>query len=204
MASACFGQEDAESFRPNLLVPSAQICFANTEEGADAEDLQIEKGKKVATLPTLGKEWSITFDLLLSKMPKDNEWMGILLVAASSEGDKKDWKKAGSRFPGIFYHGKKKEILVKHFIGEKEKNLNLKNKDSKLAVDEPLSFKISQEMEDGKLMYKVEIGGEEKLSEEQTGAFEGPVDVYADSPAHNPVPGVLQNFKLVLAGAAEE
>ena len=81
--------------------------------------------------------------------------MGILLVAASSEGDKKDWKKAGSRFPGVFYHGKKKEILVKHFIGEKEKNLNLKNKDSKLAVDEPLSFKISQEMEDGKLMYKV-------------------------------------------------
>ena len=45
MASACFGQDDAESSRPNLLVPSAQICFANTEEGADAEDLQIEKGK---------------------------------------------------------------------------------------------------------------------------------------------------------------
>ena len=45
MASACFGQDDAESVRPNLLVPSAQICFANTEEGADAEDLQIEKGK---------------------------------------------------------------------------------------------------------------------------------------------------------------
>ena len=44
-ASACFGQDDAESCRPNLLVPSAQICFANTEEGADAEDLQIEKGK---------------------------------------------------------------------------------------------------------------------------------------------------------------
>ena len=43
MASACFGQDDAESVRPNLLVPSAQICFANTEEGADAEDLQIEK-----------------------------------------------------------------------------------------------------------------------------------------------------------------
>merc|ERR1719209_801127 len=66
MASACFGQDDAESCRPNLLVPSAQICFANTEEGADAEDLQIEKGKKVATLPTLGKEWTITFDLQLS------------------------------------------------------------------------------------------------------------------------------------------
>ena len=45
MASACLGQDDAESFGPNLLVPSAQICFVNTEEGADAEELQIEKGK---------------------------------------------------------------------------------------------------------------------------------------------------------------
>ena len=78
--------------------------------------------------------------------------MGIFLVA-SSEGDPKDWKKVGSRFPGVFYHGKNKKLLVKHFIGEKENNLEIK--DSKLAVDEPTSFKISQEMEDGKLMYKV-------------------------------------------------
>ena len=42
---AFLGQDGAESFRPNLLVPSAQICFAKTEEGADAEDLQIEKAK---------------------------------------------------------------------------------------------------------------------------------------------------------------
>ena len=75
------------------------------------------------------------------------------MLVASSEGDPKDWKTVGSRFPGVFYHGKKKQLLVKHFIGEKENNLEIK--DIKLAVDEPTSFKISQEMEDGKLMYKV-------------------------------------------------
>ena len=75
------------------------------------------------------------------------------MLVANSKGDPKDWRKVGSRFPGVFYHGKKKQLLVKHFIGEKENNLEIK--DIKLAVDEPTSFKISQEMEDGKLMYKV-------------------------------------------------
>ena len=41
----------------------------------------------------------------------------------------------------------------------------------------------------------------EPLSEKRHAqAFEGPVDVFAASPAHPPVPGVLQNFQLVLAG----
>ena len=75
------------------------------------------------------------------------------MLVANSEGDPKDWRKVASRFPGVFYHGKKKQLLVKHFIGEKENDLEIK--DIKLAVDEPTSFKISQEMEDGKLMYKV-------------------------------------------------
>ena len=75
------------------------------------------------------------------------------MLVANSKGDPKDWRKVGSRFPGVFYNGKQKLLQVKHFIGAKEKNLLYK--DNKLAVDEPTSFKISQEMEDGKLMYKV-------------------------------------------------
>ena len=74
------------------------------------------------------------------------------MLVANTEGDPKDWSKVGNRFPAVFYHGKKQQILVRHFLGKKEKNLSIK---SSLAIDEPTSFKISQLMEDGKLMYKV-------------------------------------------------
>ena len=42
--SACYGQEDEDggSCRPNILVPNAQICFANSDDGGDSEDLEIE------------------------------------------------------------------------------------------------------------------------------------------------------------------
>ena len=150
------------------------------------------QGKKVATLPAVGKEWTITFDLQPSEIPTANKqvlllslllalslalirdakrkcsssftfhpsllcfvhrWYGILTVA-NSEGDVKAWKTVGNRNPGVFYHGKNKKILVRHFIGKEAKNLEIDNKEI-LVADKPTSFKISQEMEDGKLMYKV-------------------------------------------------
>ena len=77
--------------------------------------------------------------------------MGILLVTDSA-GDPKSFTKAGSRCPGVFFQGSSKTTLIKHFIGDTDRSLDIKDL---LAKDEPTSFKISQEMEDGKLMYKV-------------------------------------------------
>ena len=64
-------------------------------------------------LPLSYSPRSFTFSFVFCR------WMGILLVAIS-EGDPKDWKTVGSRFPGVFYHGKKKQLLVKHSIGKKK------------------------------------------------------------------------------------
>ena len=77
---------------------------------------------------------------------------GIFLVT-DAEGDPKSWAKVGSRFPGVFYYPKHhydQTIMVKlgvktHYFRSKEL----------VVVDKPTSFKISQEMEDGKLTYKV-------------------------------------------------
>ena len=80
-------------------------------------------------------------------------WHGIFLVT-DAEGDPKSTAKVGSRFPGVFYFPKysiyDQMIMVKlgmatHYFRSKEV----------LVVDEPTSVKISHEMEDGKLMYKV-------------------------------------------------
>merc|ERR1719348_1285863 len=124
--------------------------------------------------------------------------MGIFLVTDTAT-DPKTFKNPGNRYPGVFFHGKNKHTQIRHSIGSELNDLVIKEKEL-LAVDTPISFRICQEMEDGTLMYKVEIGGEEKLSAEQTEAFEGAVDVYVASPVHPPVPGSLQNLKLVLKG----
>ena len=82
------------------------------------------QGKKVATLPTLGKEWSITFDLQLSEMPKDNAWVHFYFLSLTPRdlplsllcfvggwaffwlrvprGTRKIGKKLEADFPGCF------------------------------------------------------------------------------------------------------
>ena len=81
-------------------------------------------------------------------------WHGILLVS-NSEGDGKHTGKYGSRSPGVFFHPKLKKIRVNQALsGKKIKNWDVASKDI-MAVDKDISFLISQEMEDGKLMFKV-------------------------------------------------
>ena len=75
---------------------------------------------------------------------------------ANSEGNAQNYKKAyGNRSPGLFYLMKKKEILVYHAMsGNFGKDFLIPAQDL-LAADKTTTFKISQEMDDGKLMFKV-------------------------------------------------
>ena len=75
---------------------------------------------------------------------------------ANSEGNAQNYKKAyGNRSPGLFYLMKKKEILVYHAMsGNFGKDFLIPAEDL-LAADKTTTFKISQEMDDGKLMFKV-------------------------------------------------
>ena len=75
---------------------------------------------------------------------------------ANSEGDANDYKAAyGNRSPGLFYLVDKKQILINHALsGNFGKVWKIPNGDL-LAADKATSFKFSQEMEEGKLMFKV-------------------------------------------------
>ena len=82
-------------------------------------------------------------------------WHGILL-ASNSEGDGKHTGVYGSRSPGVFFHPKLKKFRVNQALsGKKVKNWDLASKGI-MAVGKDISFKISQEMENGKLMFKVD------------------------------------------------
>ena len=82
-------------------------------------------------------------------------WHGILLVS-NSEGDFRSYNGVyGSRSPGVFFHPKLKKFRINLALsGTKFKNWDIPSKDI-MAVGKDISFKISQEMEYGKLMFKV-------------------------------------------------
>ena len=82
-------------------------------------------------------------------------WHGILLVS-NSEGDFRSYNGVyGSRSPGVFFHPKLKKFRVNQALsGKKVKNWDLAIKGI-VAVGKDIRFKISQEMENGKLMFKV-------------------------------------------------
>ena len=74
-------------------------------------------------------------------------WHGIFLVTDATGKPKSS---LGLRYPRVLYYPNQKMLLV-HVgsVSHVFRNMRL------LAEDKPTSFKISQEMEDGKLTYKV-------------------------------------------------
>ena len=69
-------------------------------------------------------------------------WFGIFLATG-------DPKSLGFRYPRVLYYPKQNFLLVN--VGLVSHRFTIE----RLAVDKPTSIKISQEMEDGKLMNKV-------------------------------------------------
>merc|ERR1712243_5076 len=196
LASSCYGQDEKEG----PLVPKVEI--SRYIPSADEEGLIIQK-QKVATIPALGKEWTITFDITPSDIPTSGQYYGILLMARS-DGDPHIWyKKYGNRYPGVWYMSAEKKILVLMALGtSKGKWMKIPN-EGILAKDKTTKFKISQQMDGEKLMFKVEIDGEEKLAEEQTKPYEGGVNVFVNDPWFRPMPATLTDLKISVAEAAE-
>merc|ERR1712025_508527 len=197
LASSCYGQDEKE--RP--LVPKVEL--SRYIPSPDEEGLQITKGQKVVTIPALGKEWTITFEITPTEIPTGGT-NGILLMARS-DGDPHIWyKKFGNRYPGVWYLGGPKQILVLMALGaSKGKWVKIPN-EGILAKDKTTKFKISQQMDGDKLMFKVAIDGEEKLAEEQSNPYEGGVNVFANDPWFKPMPATLTDLKISRAEAAEE
>jgi len=195
---ACEGVEGAtrcKSYGP-------QICFASDAEEGDEPvpvPLTIEKNKTLADIPAMTKEWTVSFELQQTEEPPKDKWLTIFRIGTKKDDDKKD------RYPGVFFHSKAGIYVRNHLSGKKDFGGKMvyggeELKKRSLTEDDWTSVKVSQEMEDDKLMFKAEINGEEVLSAEQTKPYEGAAVVYVGDSHYDAFPGTLRNLVINLGG----
>merc|ERR1712179_675639 len=202
MAPSCYSYRYGEKNEIKVYVtPSFE------EGGRDG------RGINIKTLPALGKEWTVTFDFTPSAIPTP-VWMkwapgkgyrnGIFSLSGFDP-------KCGIR-DGCWY-GQYKMIMYEQFekgkghllgfyvyprIQRKTAYRKVVKIPSSLAEDKKTTFKISQEMHGERLMFKVDVDGEEKISVELTQIqpiHKGAVDVNVGG-FEGAVPGIMTNLKI--------
>ena len=89
-------------------------------------------------------------------------WYGIFLVAnpknqyfQESSGKFMNCGNTNQRSPSLVYNAKHNHIIVKHDMNKRNCGAKFYIRKVKFASNKTSTFKISQEMENGKLMFKV-------------------------------------------------
>jgi len=188
-----------------------QICFASdAEEGEEGDDepvpvaLPIEKNKKLADIPAMTKEWTVSFEFQQSEDPPTDKWLSIFRIGTEKTDTKNDRK---DRYPAVFWHSKAGIYVRNHVSGKQDFGGKMvyageKLKKRSLSEDAGTLVKVSQLMDGDKLMFKAEINGEEVLSAEQTKPYEGAAVLYVGDSFYDAFPGTISNL-VVNLGAPE-
>jgi len=179
----------------------SRICWAQDwlRMGDGREPTQLRKNREIAEIPVFPTSWWITFDLKLTKTPQLPFFHSIIHIFGSSLPT--PYAPSISYRPALRFTKHPAQISIKHWLG----TFFYRYKTKELLPGKWTRFEISQAMDNGKLMFKVVIGGEVLLSTEQTKPYEGPVTVYASGPKrgnfHKPaLPALIRNLRIDLPG----
>ena len=144
----------------------------------------------MATVPTIPKEWRVTFDIKPTDLNQitSGEWKLQVrdVFSMGAPG-------AGVRLIGIFYRlTTNKGLDIQGLVSG---NQVFGGKIKELEVNVWTSVEISQELVDGKYIYEVKLDGETHLSAEnnETKEFENVV-VKAAETTYGVLPGFLRNL----------
>merc|ERR1711974_128054 len=168
-----------------------QIFFASDAEEEDElvpVPITVEKNKTLADLPCNDKRMTVSFELQQTEKPPKGKWLTIFRIGNHKNNDLKD------RYPGVFFRSTKGGIYVRNQGNKVQKE------GRPLSDDDRALIKVSQEMEDDKLMFKAEINGEEVFSAEQTKPYEGAAVVYVGDSHYDAFPGTIRNLVINLGG----
>ena len=116
--------------------------------------------KLVATLPTWGKHFSVSFEMFVGTFHPTSDWTEFLRFTATE----KDCCKPGNRIPALFVNNKKKTIYPTSQVGS--------NGDywfhRKIEAGTWIKVDIKQYPENGKTMYEVLVDGVREKKVENT------------------------------------
>jgi len=159
-------------------------------------EMAIEKSKLVTTLPSIGKEYRISFDLLVAKHTSGNVWWRnvIHLTTGGNDGT------YGFRTPGVWIFKTNKLHVSSALNGNHNSYFDFPKQVKEFQVN---TLHISQNFIDNKYIFEIQQNGETMYSVENKQATEFKnVKMYVGDPWYTPVDGKLRNI-LVTVGADE-
>ena len=170
------------NIRSNVCSLGLETCYSQ------AGELKLVKNTLKTTLPTLGKEWMISF-LFYPTSYTYNGWTSIVhLTTGGNIG------KYGNRTPGIFFHPSY-GLSVSSSVNGKH-NYNKEFNPSSAPVGQWTKIEISQSKKDNKYIYKVAIGDDTFSVENTQPAEFTNVRVFASDPWHVAQLGSIKDLNI--------
>jgi len=157
-------------------------------------EMTIEKSKLVTTLPSIGKEYRISFDLLVAKHTSGNVWWRNVIHFTTGGND----GTYGFRTPGVWIFKTNKLHVSSALNGNHNAYFDFPKQ---VEEGKWIKMQISQTLIDNKYIFEIQQNGKtmRRVENKQATEFKN-VKMYVGDPWSPPVDGKLRNI-LVTDGA---
>ena len=181
---------DSLSEGTSLSCPIATTEWSTAFEQSDANPLV--KGKLLSTIPALGKQWRVSFEVF----PENFNQKGLGSVLHLMTGEK--GTKFGKRIPAVWIH-RNERILVSTTLGKKL-IFNKRFRSSVLKIGKWTKLEVSQSLQGEDYIYSIKIGGTRVFSSKNSRprVFYD-VKVYSGNPSSSPLAGSIRQLKIEIA-----
>ena len=151
---------------------------------------QLVKGKLLGTIPAMGKQWQVSFEVFPDRFNRKGALASLLHMVTEEKGTK-----YGKRIPAISMD-RGKGLLVSTTLGKKP-IYNKMFRSNVPALRKWTKIKVIQSMQGEDYIYSIKIGEKGVFSLINTRPREFyDVRVYAGSPLSPPLTGSIRNLKI--------
>ena len=151
---------------------------------------QLVKNTLLSTLPTLGKEWKISFQFKPTNYDF-KDWTNLVHLTVGGNHEH-----YGDRTPAIFFKPDRGLVVSSSINGEN--NNYVRTRVPTPPVNHWTTVSVSQIKSDCAYVFKVEVNGAEAWSMDNSQAREfTSVKVYASDPFYNAHPGSIRAFTIL-------
>jgi len=152
--------------------------------------IDIKKNQQIAENPYIGKEYDVSFELLITKFGTEPFQSVIHLTLGENHG------RNGDRIPAVWVTDKKKLCIASAVSGDVNKHDYVPA--TELEADKWIKVQISQKLVDGKYMYDVKVNEESVVNVENTKPEKfGPIKVFAGDDWYPNQEGQIKNLSIV-------
>jgi len=152
------------------------------------EELVLQNSTLLTTLPFIGKQYTVSFEVFINKLPSTFENIIRFTIWDYNTGTN------GGQTPGVWISYDKKFFIVSSVNGDGSHRYE---GTSVLSTNNWIHVEISQKLISDKVMYSISINKKKVYSVENTDPRQFiKVNVYASDPWHKALDGKIKNLKV--------